>query len=48
MKGCTPLADVGVDLFMDPALDGDGETYRDAAVDRLRDQVCGIVIWSLY
>src|SRR5580698_7057987 len=48
MKRRTPLADIGVDLFMDPALDSDREPHRDATVDRLCDQVSGIVFRSLH
>jgi hypothetical protein len=40
MKRCATLADVGVDVMIDLALNGDGEADRYAAVDRLCYQVC--------
>ena len=47
LNRCSALADVGVDVITNLALDGNGEVHGDAAVYRLRDQVCGVVIRSL-
>ena len=49
MEGCAALADVGVDAAaIDLTLDSDREAHRYTAVYRFCDQVCGIVIGSLY
>src|ERR1700722_9828820 len=48
MNGWAALADIGVDVVVDLTLNGDGESYGDAAVYCLSDQVRGIVIRSLH
>ena len=48
LERCAALAYVGVDVTVDPALNGDREADRDAAVHCLCHQVGGIVLWSSY
>jgi hypothetical protein len=47
LDGWAALADLRVDVVADGALDFDGEVDGDASVDGGRDEVGGVVVWSI-